>query len=235
MKKREIAKSAVVVTAARPVRAPSRIPVADSMYAPLRMCDSERPVHLLGVFLDRRLHLEGGIRTAHRMVLVRKRGTEQSHDAVVHHLVDGGLVGVDSVHHVAEDGVEQSPTSGRLGFRSRPTQPRRSSPGARRSRLVCPRGDAPNRDSGPTAPASRNVRPIGLCSPSGERRERHGAFARVRGHRDPAAAPDAHLREPPRVPGPCYDPGRVQFVRDARITVNACRSAPRACLVCPDS
>jgi len=128
MKKREIAKSAAVVTAARPVRAPSRIPVADSMYAPLRMCDSERPVYLLGVFLDRRLHLEGGIRTAHRMVLVRKRGTEQSHDAVVHHLVDGGLVGVDSVHHVAEDGVEQSPTSGRLGFRSRPTQPRRSSP-----------------------------------------------------------------------------------------------------------
>src|SRR5213593_1209037 len=106
--------------------------------------------------------------------------------------------------------------------------------GARRSRLVYPRGDAPNRDSGPTAPASRNVRPIGLCSPSGERRERHGAFARVRGHRDPAAAPDAHLREPPRIPGPCYDPGRVQYVRDARITVNACRSAPRACLVAGD-
>ena len=35
MKKSEIAKSAAVVTAARPVRAPSRIPVADSMYAPL--------------------------------------------------------------------------------------------------------------------------------------------------------------------------------------------------------
>src|SRR5437899_2531930 len=35
MKKSETAKRAAVVTAASPVRAPSRMPVADSMYAPL--------------------------------------------------------------------------------------------------------------------------------------------------------------------------------------------------------
>ena len=46
---------------------------------------------------------------SHRVILVRKRRTEERHNAVAHHLVDGPLVAVDGLHHVLEYGIEQLP------------------------------------------------------------------------------------------------------------------------------
>ncbi len=45
------------------------------------------------------LHLEGRVRGTHRIVLVRKRRTEQGHDAVTLHPVDRSLIAVDGIDH----------------------------------------------------------------------------------------------------------------------------------------
>jgi hypothetical protein len=65
-----------------------------------------RAPRLLGVPIDRFLHLEPGIAGADGVVLVRNRGAEQRHDPVAHHLVHRALVAVHGVHHVCEDRVE---------------------------------------------------------------------------------------------------------------------------------
>src|SRR5215470_3922872 len=65
-----------------------------------------RAPHLLGVSLHALLHEEGGIACAHRVVFVSKRRTEQRHDAVAHHLVDGAFEPMHGLHHPFEHGVE---------------------------------------------------------------------------------------------------------------------------------
>ena len=62
---------------------------------------------VLGVSLHRVLHAKRRIARADRMVLVGQRSTEQRHDPVAHHLVDGPLVAVDGIHHVRDDGVQE--------------------------------------------------------------------------------------------------------------------------------
>jgi hypothetical protein len=41
------------------------------------------------------------------VILVGQRRTEQGHDPVAHHLVDGALVVMDGLHHPLQHGVEQ--------------------------------------------------------------------------------------------------------------------------------
>jgi hypothetical protein len=65
-----------------------------------------RAPRLLGVPIDRFLHLERGIAGADGVVLVRNRCAEERHDPVAHHLVHRALVAVDGLHHVREDRVE---------------------------------------------------------------------------------------------------------------------------------
>ena len=45
-----------------------------------------RPVHLLGVLLDRLLHPQRRVARAHRVILVGERGAEQRHDPVAHEI-----------------------------------------------------------------------------------------------------------------------------------------------------
>jgi hypothetical protein len=52
------------------------------------------------------LHPERGIACAHGVILVREGSTEQGHDAIAHHLIDGALVVVDGTHHALENGIE---------------------------------------------------------------------------------------------------------------------------------
>jgi hypothetical protein len=56
-------------------------------------------LHLGGILLHRRLHGQGGIAGAHRVVFMGDGGAEQGHNAVAHDLVDGALIAVDRVHH----------------------------------------------------------------------------------------------------------------------------------------
>ncbi len=63
--------------------------------------------NLLRVPLDRLLHAESGIAGPHGVVLVGDRCSEEGHDAVTHHLVDGTLVAVNGLHHVLQHRVEQ--------------------------------------------------------------------------------------------------------------------------------
>ena len=65
------------------------------------------PSHGLGVLLDRVLHPERRVASAHRMVLMCERSTEQGHDAVAHHLVHGALVTVDRLYHPLEHGIKK--------------------------------------------------------------------------------------------------------------------------------
>ena len=62
--------------------------------------------HLVRVATKRRLHVEGRVAGAHRVVLVSQRGAEQRHDPVAHHLIDRAFVAVDGLHHVLEHGIE---------------------------------------------------------------------------------------------------------------------------------
>ena len=48
------------------------------------------------------LHVQRRVGGAHRIVLVRKRRTEQGHDAVALHPVDGTLVAMDGIDHRIE-------------------------------------------------------------------------------------------------------------------------------------
>ncbi len=64
---------------------------------------------LLGVPAQGGLHVERGVAGPHGVILVGDRRTEQRHDPVAHHLVDGALVAVDGLHHPLEDRVEELP------------------------------------------------------------------------------------------------------------------------------
>ena len=55
------------------------------------------------------LHSQRGIAGADRVVLVPDRRSEQRHDPVAHHLVDGALVVMDGLHHPFEHRVEELP------------------------------------------------------------------------------------------------------------------------------
>jgi hypothetical protein len=54
---------------------------------------------LLTVPSDCRLHPEGRVARAHRVILVGEGGAEQRHNPVAHDLVDGALVAVNGLHH----------------------------------------------------------------------------------------------------------------------------------------
>jgi hypothetical protein len=71
--------------------------------------DAMAAAHLLGVAADRVLHAERGVAGAHRMVLVRQRRSEQRHDAVAHHLIDGPVVAMHRLHHARQHRVEDVP------------------------------------------------------------------------------------------------------------------------------
>jgi hypothetical protein len=68
-----------------------------------------RASHLVRVLLDALLHPQCGVTRAHRVVFVGERRTEQGHDPVAHHLVDGSLEAVHRLHHVLEHGIEDLP------------------------------------------------------------------------------------------------------------------------------
>jgi hypothetical protein len=60
----------------------------------------------LGAPLHGVLHAERCVTSPNRMVLLRDGRTEERHDAIAHHLVDGALVAMDGLHHAFEDGIE---------------------------------------------------------------------------------------------------------------------------------
>ena len=66
-------------------------------------------LHLNGILLHGRLHTQGGVAGAHRVVLMRQRRPKQGHNAITHHLIDGAFVLVDGRHHAVEHGIEQVP------------------------------------------------------------------------------------------------------------------------------
>jgi hypothetical protein len=66
-----------------------------------------RSAHVIGVAIDRILHLQGRITSAHRVVLMGERRTKESHDAVAHHLVDGALVAMNCVHHQLQHRIKE--------------------------------------------------------------------------------------------------------------------------------
>ncbi len=52
------------------------------------------------------LHPESGVARPQGMILMGDRRTEEGHDPVAHHLVDGALEAMDGLHHQFEDGIE---------------------------------------------------------------------------------------------------------------------------------
>src|SRR6266446_9448587 len=69
--------------------------------------DALGPSNFLGVALHRLLHPQGGIAGADGVILVRDGRSEERHDPIAHHLVDGPLVAVNGLHHPLEDRVEE--------------------------------------------------------------------------------------------------------------------------------
>jgi hypothetical protein len=65
-----------------------------------------RPVDMLGMLLDFRLHAKRRVAGAHGVILVRDRRAEDRHEAVAHGVTDGPLVVVDGIHHELEDWIE---------------------------------------------------------------------------------------------------------------------------------
>jgi hypothetical protein len=65
-------------------------------------------LHVSGVGPHRGLHGQGRVAGADRVVLLGQRGTEQRHDPVTQHLVDGALIPAHSLDHAFEDRVEQA-------------------------------------------------------------------------------------------------------------------------------
>ena len=65
-----------------------------------------RAAHLFRVFLNALLHPEGGVASAHRVILMGERRAEQRHNPVAHYLVDCALVPVDGLHHPFEHRIE---------------------------------------------------------------------------------------------------------------------------------
>ena len=72
-----------------------------------------RATDLFAIVTDALLHRQGRVAGADRMVLMRDRRAEQSHDAIAHHLIDGPLIAVDRRHHPFQHGVEEQ--AGLLG------------------------------------------------------------------------------------------------------------------------
>src|SRR5262245_59922269 len=68
--------------------------------------NSRRTLDSLCIALDRLLHPERCVTSAHCVVLVGEGGTEQRHDLIAHDLVHGALVAVDGLHHSLQDGIE---------------------------------------------------------------------------------------------------------------------------------
>ena len=75
-----------------------------------------RGEHLLGVAPDGILHAQGRVASSHGVVLLRKRRTEQRHDAIAHHLVDGAVVVVHGLHHAFDHRLEQGARLLRIAF-----------------------------------------------------------------------------------------------------------------------
>ena len=63
-------------------------------------------LHLIRVEVDPPLHARCGIARTRGVVLMCHRGSEEGHDPVAHHLIDGALVVMDGLHHAFEHGVE---------------------------------------------------------------------------------------------------------------------------------
>ena len=66
---------------------------------------------------------ERGIAGAHGVVLMGERRPEERHDPVAHHLVDGALRAVDSLHHPLEHRVEKLAASSGSRSASNPMDP----------------------------------------------------------------------------------------------------------------
>ena len=64
---------------------------------------------LVRVEVDPPLHSQCGVAGADCVVLMPDRRSEQRHDPIAHHLVDGALVVMDGFHHPLEHRVEQLP------------------------------------------------------------------------------------------------------------------------------
>ena len=64
-------------------------------------------LHLARVPGNRRLHLQGGVTGAKRVIFVRDRSPEERHDAVAHDLVHRALVAMDRFHEAFEHGVQE--------------------------------------------------------------------------------------------------------------------------------
>lgn len=71
--------------------------------------------HLGCLGLHGALDRQGRIAGAHRMVLMRDRRAEQSHDAVAQDFVDRTLVAMDRSHHDADRAVEDPARLFRVG------------------------------------------------------------------------------------------------------------------------
>ena len=69
--------------------------------------DSVPPAHLLGVVVGGDLHVERGVASPDRVVLVGHRRPEQRHDPVAHDLVHRALVAVDGLHRRLEHRTEE--------------------------------------------------------------------------------------------------------------------------------
>jgi hypothetical protein len=65
-----------------------------------------RPEDTLGVPCDRLLHPERRIARSQGMILVGQGRSEEGHDPVAHHLVNGALVVMDGFHHSLEHWIE---------------------------------------------------------------------------------------------------------------------------------
>jgi hypothetical protein len=65
-----------------------------------------RAALVVRIALQRLLHPERRVASADRVVLVSERRTEQRHDPIAHHLIDGALVPVHCLHHSLEDRIE---------------------------------------------------------------------------------------------------------------------------------
>ncbi len=69
--------------------------------------DTLAPPDAFRVLLHGLLHPEGGVAGSYRVVFVGKRGAEERHDPVAHHLVDRTLVAVHRLHHGLQHGIEE--------------------------------------------------------------------------------------------------------------------------------
>ena len=62
---------------------------------------------VLGIRPDRRLHGQGRITGAHRVVFMRQGRTKEGHDAIAHDLIHRAFVPVHGGHHALQHGIEE--------------------------------------------------------------------------------------------------------------------------------